>query len=163
MIRREHTIIHVENELAGARGWAERHRVPLQWLPDALELRITLSQPESDDLYYLRARVDDYRELPPAWTFTDTEWKSEPRKEFFPRPQSLPLGRASIFHPQPVICAPFNRLAYKFDHVQGPHADWGGPATWLAAGQPNEVKAHYLADMLSVIQQHLAFSRGRMA
>ena len=163
MIPREHTLIHVESELVGARAWAERHRVPLEWLPDGLELRATLSQPETGDEYFLRARVGDYRELPPAWSFTDSNWKADPIQTLFPRPNTVTSGGASIFHTQPVICAPFNRLAYKFEGVQGPHGDWGGPANWLAAGKPNEVRADSLGDMLSVIYQHFLVTRGRMA
>jgi len=163
VIPREHTLIHVESELDGARAWADRQRVLLGWLADILEVRVTMSQPETGDQYFLRGKVDDYRELPPAWSFTDGKWKADPIKSFFPRPNALPGGGASIFHPQPVICAPFNRLAYKFEGVQGPHGDWGGPANWLAAGKPNEVRAEKLGDMLSVIYQHFLMTRGRMA
>lgn len=160
MIPREHTLIHLEDELPGARCWAERHDVPFLWVPESLEVRATFVQPETNEVFYLRGRFDNYREIAPAWTFTDAAWTAEPRQQLFPRPGQTPYG-ASVFHGNPVICVPFNRLAYK-EH-RGPHDDWGGPANWLTAGRPNEVKAHYLGDMLGVIYQHFLFSRGRMA
>lgn len=161
MIPRNHTLIYIEEELLGAQAWAERHHVPLLWAEEGLELRATLTQPETQEMFYLLGRFDDYREVAPSWTFTDSEWTAAPRQQHFPRPGHLPAGGASVFHTQPVICAPFNRLAYK-EH-QGPHQDWGGPANWLTAGQPNEVKAYFIGDMLAVIQRHFAVSRGRMA
>lgn len=161
MIPRDHTLIYIEEELLGAEAWAERHAVRLLWVPESLEVRATLTQPETKDLFFLRGRFDDYREIAPAWSFTDAEWTGAPRPQLFPRPAPPPNGGASIFHTQPVICAPFNRLAYK--QHQGPHVDWGGPAGWLTAGRPNEVRAHYLGDMLSVMHQHFVVTRGRMA
>jgi hypothetical protein len=160
VVSREHTLILLEDELSGAQAWATHHDVPLLWVPEVLEMRATFTQPETKDLFYLRGRVDDYREIPPAWTFTDATWAAEPCAQLFPRPAQTPYG-TSVFLNQPVICAPFNRLAYK-EH-EGPHQDWAGPVNWLTAGQPNEVKALFLGDMLSVIHQHFFCTRGRMA
>jgi hypothetical protein len=120
---------------------------------------VTLTQLETGDLFYLRGRFDDYREIPPAWAFTDFGWRADPQHAVFPKPISSPYG-SSVFHTQPVICAPFNRLAYKVH--DGPHSDWGGPANWLNAGQVHEVRARCLGDMLSVMYQHFRFTRGRM-
>lgn len=160
MIPREHTRITVEDEMSGAQAWAQRHGVPLVWDPDILEVRATLIQPESAAAFYLRGRFDDYREIAPAWTFTDAEWAAEPQRQFFPRPAPLPTGGSSMFHTQPVICAPFNRLAYK--QHNGPHDNWGGPANWLTAGAASEVRAQQLGDMLSVVYRHFLVTRGRM-
>jgi hypothetical protein len=161
VIPRDHTLIHLEDELPGAQTWAERHGDPLLWVPEALEVRVALTQPETKELFFLRGHFDDYREIAPAWTFTDAVWTAPPRQQLFPRPAPPLSGGVSVFHPQPVICAPFNRLAYR--QQNGPHNDWGGPANWLTAGRPNEVKAHYLGDMLSVMHQHFVVTRGRMA
>lgn len=155
------TVLVVEDELAGARAWAERHAVPLAWEPEVLEIRATLTQPETDQLFYLRGRFDDYRVLPPAWTFTDQSWSAEPAPTFFPRLAQSPNG-ASIFitYRGPVICAPFNRLAYA--EYQGPHSDWVGPSSWLTSGAADQVKAHFLGDMLQLVFRDLVHSRGRM-
>ena len=161
MTPRNHTLIYLDEELPGAKAWAERHAVSLLWVPESLEIRLTLIQPETNDRFFLRGRFDDYRELAPVWTFMDAEWSDGTRQQLFPRPAPPPSGGASIFHTQPVICAPFNRLAYK--QHNGPHNDWGGPAGWLTAGAPNEVRAHFVGDMLSVIHQHFVVTRGRMA
>lgn len=161
MVPHAHTLIFVEEELPGAQAWAKRRSVPIVWIPAQLELRMTLSQPETKELFHLRGQLDNYREVPPAWVFTDETWKAEPRLQLYPKPASQSPYGASVFHTKPVICAPFNRLAYK-EH-EGPHADWGGPASWLTAGRPTEVKALCLGDMLSVIYEHFLFSRGRMA
>lgn len=163
MIPRHQTLLHIESELGGARAWAARHNVPLVWLPEQLELRVTFVQPETAEPFYLRGRVENYREVPPAWTFTDSQWTAEAQRQYFPRPAPVARGIASIFHPQPVICAPFNRLAYRYDNVAGPHSDWGGPANWLNAGASTQVRAEYIGDMLSVMHAHFAVTRGRMA
>jgi hypothetical protein len=160
VVPRETTIIILEDELPGAQAWAGRHGVPLRWLPESLEVRVTLTQPETNEPFYLRGRFDDYRQLAPAWVFTDAGWAAEPRPQLFPRPGQSPYG-ASVLHSASVICAPFNRLAYK-EH-RGPHDDWGGPANWLTAGRANEVTARHLGDMLQAIFRDLMYSRGRMA
>jgi len=154
------TIIYVDEELPGAKAWAKRHEVPLEWLPEQLELRATLTQPDTNDLYFLRARFDNYREIAPEWVFTDAMWTADPRQNLFPKPESLPNGKSSMIHAQPVICAPFNRLAYKV--LKGPHQDWGGPASWLTAGGPDDVKAYCVGDMLSAIHRHFSVTRKRM-
>ena len=155
------TVLVVEDELGGAMAWAERRAVPLTWKPKLLEIRATFTQPESHELFYLRGRVDDYKVLPPTWTFTDQSWLADPAPAFFPKLAQSPYG-ASMFitYRGPVICAPFNRLAYA-EH-QGPHADWSGPSSWLTAGAPDQVRAHFLGDMLQLIFRDFVHSRGRM-
>ena len=161
MISREHTLIYLEEEFAAAEVWGMRHNVPLALAAASLEVRVTLTQPETGEVFFLRGQLDDYREIPPAWTFTDAGWQAPPTQRLFPKAATPATGGASMFHTQPVICAPFNRLAYK-EHA-GPHDNWGGPASWLTAGAPNEVRAHHLGDMLSVMHQHFVVTRGRMA
>jgi hypothetical protein len=63
----------------------------------------------------------------------------------------------SIFHPNRLICAPWNRLAYG-EHG-GPHADWGGQTSWTSVGA-GYTKGDTLGDMLSQIALHLAVSPG---
>jgi hypothetical protein len=160
VIPRAATLAVVEHEYAGARAWAERHKVSLSWATDSLEIRATLAQPETNETFYLRGVVDGYRALAPAWSFTDATWTSAPTPSLFPRPGAGPFG-APIFIMShgPVICVPFNRLAYG-SHA-GPHNDWGPPENWVTAGQ-QYVTAHYLGDMLGVIYRDFRYSRGRM-
>lgn len=161
MVAMADTLLFLEDELPGARTWAERHRVPLVWIPNDLEVRATVTHPETKEPFYLRGRFDGYKELPPIWTFTDKEWAAPPTFALFPKVENSPFG-ATMFiaaNGGPVICAPFNRLAY---HAHGgPHSDWS-LAGWLAAGQANQVKAYYLGDMLQIIYRDVMLSRGRM-
>lgn len=151
----------VEAELRAARAWAERHRVPLCWDAEALELRAVLAHPKTADKFYLRGEFDDYRELPPAWTFCSSTWKGTGNKRDFPK---SPTPSESIFiapkRSGPVICAPFNRLAY--GQHGGPHKNWGGPAQWLSAA-PRYVRATTIGDMLHVICRDLRHTQGTMA
>jgi hypothetical protein len=148
-----------EEELAPAREWASRVGVELTWDSDRLEIRAVLTQRTTGERFYLRGQLEGYRAVPPAWTFCDAEWGSPGEKRNFPASASLPSGiGSSIFHNHPVICAPFNRLAYK-DHG-GPHSNWGGPEQWLNVA--GTVNATTLADMLAVVARDLAYSKGRM-
>jgi hypothetical protein len=162
LIPAEHTRVIVENELEGARGWAERHGIPLEWLPETLILRATLVQPETNATFFLRGSVADYRCLPPAWTFTDKDWQTTGRPIDFPGGVPTRFG-ASIFitHNQTaVICVPFNRLAYT--DQRGPHGDWGGSANWPNAG-PSYVHADTIGDMLQAIYRDFLCTREYMS
>ena len=134
MIPAEHTQVIVEQEFDGARAWAERHGLHLEWFPDRLILRATVVQPETNFTFFLRGTFGEYRALPPEWTFTNEAGKTAGRPADFPKGVQTRFG-ASIFimHNQnAVICVPFNRLAYT--DQGGPHGDWGGPSNWLNAG-----------------------------
>jgi len=162
MLPAKASIAIAEHELLGARAWAERHGVVLEWLLDVLELRATLPQPETATRFYLRARLGDYRELPPMWTFCAENWTRDSEAALYPKPQATPHG-SSIFlahKGRGVICVPFNRLAYA-EHT-GPHGDWGGPAQWISAGG-SHVRAATLGDMLAVVHRDLRVTRGTMA
>jgi len=121
-------------------------------------LRATFQQPASEERFFLAGEFRGYKALPPAWEFYDAEWKERALKQLYPAAAGPP-GKGSIFHTKPVICAPFNRLAYK-EHG-GPHEDWGGPAQWLNAGK-DYVQAHTISDMLAVVARDLAYGCGRM-
>ena len=158
------TIIVVEDELRGARQWAERRNVPLAWLPERLELRATLVQPETEEYFFLRGTFDDYRAIAPAWTFTDDKWEVNGGPLHYPKVTTPPHGSPMFIGAGPsgaVVCVPFNRLAYA--QHGGPHqvADWGGPSNWLNAG-PAYVHAETIADMLQAIRRDFLHTRGRM-
>lgn len=161
MIPAEHSKIIVEAELSGAQSWAERHRVPFEWLPAQLQVRAILTQPSTNEIFCLRGTFDDYRAIAPEWTFTDAQWASTGEQRYFPPTTQTPHG-ASIFiyyEGRAVICVPFNRLAYK--QKSGPHDDWGGPANWLNMKSPH-VRADTIGDMLQAIYRDFVYSRGRM-
>jgi hypothetical protein len=152
------TIELVEHELKAAEAWAMRRKLQLVWISEHLLVRVELNRPEIGDPFYLEGDFAGYRVVPPAWRFTDSAWTRSASVDY-PAATSTPFG-GSIFHSKPVICVPFNRLAYS-DHG-GPHNDWGGPTNWLSAGI-GYVRAHTLGDMLSVIHRDFSFSQGRMA
>jgi len=156
----------VEEELVAARAWASRNAVGLEWIPDALELRMTLSQLATAEDFFFRGRFDDYQAIAPHWQCVSGAWAGGDVLSDYPKPQEgLPRPSIYLVHAvagvrTPVICAPFNRLAYS-EH-KGPHGDWGAPANWLAARQ-GHVRATTIPDMLSVIQLHFLTTRGRHA
>jgi hypothetical protein len=151
-------VIHGE-ELDPALEWARRAGVEILWDADSLVLRARLTQRNTGERFYLLGRLDGYKAVPPAWQFCDSTWGSPGLRQHYPAPASIP-GIGSIFHTNPVICAPFNRLAYQAHG--GPHSDWGGPEQWLGAA-PGYAHAETLADMLAIIARDLNYSSGRMS
>lgn len=146
----------VEDELDAARAWAARHGWLLHWNPETLVLRATTYHRPVGRLVEVIAQTDGYRGLPPAWTFV-RPGTDDSVKAAFPAPGTV-AGIGSIFHSNPVICAPWNRLAYAENG--GPHDNWSGPSAWL---QVREVTtAHTIADMLSALDVHLRASPGMM-
>lgn len=158
MLPDEHAQATVEDELESARAWGERHQVPITWKPEALELRAVLVQPSTGSEFYLRGRFDNYRELPPEWAFCSPDWRKRGKQYFPARPSRTPFG-SPILHSNGLICAHFNRLAYK-SHG-GPHADWGGPAQWITSDD-RYAYADVIGDMLQVIKRDFDHSTGRM-
>jgi hypothetical protein len=156
------TVLIVNFELGGARAWGERNHVSIGWTEEDLVLRATFTQPETRELFYLKGTFDNYKELPPALTFCNVDWQATGAREHFPKPfGESPFG-ATIFiehHGKPVICAPFNRLAYAQN--QGPHGDWGGPVHWQTAAA-DRVHATCIGDMLQIILRDLNLTKGRM-
>ncbi|MEX2374807.1 MAG: hypothetical protein WD942_04365 [Dehalococcoidia bacterium] len=159
MIPRNLTVALIEDEeLEPAREWARRAGVELTWDPRSLEIRAVFTQRTTAELFFLLGRLEGYKAIPPAWDFCDHAWGSPGSKCNYPARASL-RGIGSIFHTNPVICAPFNRLAYQTHG--GPHGDWGGPEQWLKAA-PGSARADTLADMLALIARDMSNSNGRM-
>jgi hypothetical protein len=159
LIQRELTRTLVEEqELEPARAWAVRAGVALAWEADVLELRATFTRSSTGEQFFLLGCLEGYKAVPPAWDFRNEDWQSPRQKSNYPG-RAVIHGIGSIFHPTPVICAPFNRLAYK--QHGGPHNDWGGPEHWLTAAKGG-AHADTLADMLAVVDRDFRRSRGRM-
>ena len=155
------TISFVEHELEGAHAWATRHGVSLKWHPDELALHVTMEQTSTGDIFYLLGRFENYREEPPEWLFCDERWAGKVDRKYFPQPQSASIGSTFLSNgpKAPVICAPFNRLAYA-EH-DGPHDDWGSSAQWITP-KGGSVYATNIGDMLQAIRRDLNASKGRM-
>jgi hypothetical protein len=165
MVPAEQVRIHLHQELPAAQAWAARRGFLLEWDSDLLEVRVTLSQAETNEAFFLRGRFDGYRALPPSWSFTDATWATTGVMSHFPRQRTNRFGSAMFISggmattgAAAVICAPFNRLAYGTE--RGPHTDWS-LADWTRAGQ-GYVKALHLGDMLQAIARDFADTRGRM-
>lgn len=159
MIPRDLTIGLVEQEeLEPARQWALRAGVELTWRRETLELRAVFRQRSSGELFYLLGNLEGYKAVPPAWEFYGEEGGSPGAKRNYPA-RAIIDGVGSIFHPKPVICAPFNRLAYQAHG--GPHKNWGNPEQWLKAAT-GHAHADTLADMLALIARDMNHSNGRM-
>ena len=163
MIPRETTVLHIREELVGATAWAARHTVELEWLETDLELRAVFTHPVSAERFFLRGVFDDFRYLPPILTFNDEVWGGALVPVNYPRVLRPQFGSTLFImnNRTPVICAPFNRLAYA--EQGGPHGDWQGPSNWLSAGQAGQVKAHFIGDMLQAIHRDFIHSEGRLA
>jgi hypothetical protein len=96
---------------------------------------------------------------PPAWWCGPDGTTITRDAADYPKPPATPMPglSGSIFHNQPVICAPWNRLAYSING--GPHQDWPDLAAWKTTGI-GYTQAHTIADMLSQLQVHLSASDG---
>lgn len=157
MVPAETTRALLDGEAASISAWAARHGWIVQLDGLRLALAALVRHPTDNSLLVLLADLRGYRAIPPAWRFVDPlTGKSEPVA--YPSPGPVSGGKASIFHPQPTICAPWNRLAYTSEG--GVHGDWSDTSNWLnVAG--DVVRAANVAEMLSAIDVHLSFSPGR--
>lgn len=68
-------------------------------------------------MFWLLCEYTGYTGMPPAW-----HWYN-PASKAVDQPEDTPTG-GGYFHDQGVICAPWNRLAYKSEDERGPHSDW---------------------------------------
>lgn len=147
----------VQSEWPGALAWADRNGWTVALDLDRLRLRASTEHPAAHRPVEFLALLDGYKALPPAWHVVAPGTDSDAGREDFPRP-----GGNSIFHGNLVLCAPWNRLAYKSVNPQGLHSDWGGPEGWLSVAGPHTT-AHTLGDMLAVIDVFFQMSPGMMA
>lgn len=143
----------VEEELGAVQAWAARHNWTTEWHPSAIQLRAATYHARAERLIEIVATCDGYRAVPPAWQFV-RPGTNESGMEFSPA-----VFAGGVFHPNGLICAPWNRLAYK--DLEGPHDDWGGPSNWLSV-QSDISTARTLADMLAIIDAQLKSSPGML-
>ena len=162
-------VVHasVGEEMAAAQAWARRHDHELDFDETELRLAIELFGAAKADgvreRYLLTGYFDDYRAIPPAWTFVHPDTRAEVGPPAFPQPAPGRI-QSSIFLTSgalgAVICAPFNRLAYS--ELGGPHGDWGSQTNWLHAA-PDYTRAETIADMLARIATGVSETTTRMA
>ena len=126
-------------------------------------MRVSLMQPGTGDRFFLRGTFEDYKAIAPAWTFSDPQGEANGGALNFPKVTTALHGTPMFIAggSGPVICVPFNRLAYATHG--GPHSitDWGGPSNWLNAG-PTYIHAVTIGDMLAAIYRDFRHTSGRM-
>lgn len=94
----------------------------LEWkLERITPTSFVLGLPAKDSTWFwLNCLCDRYSAEPPAW-----HWYNPDSKKI-DDPKDIPKegGGGNFLHPNGVICAPWNRLAYKSVDARGPHGDW---------------------------------------
>jgi hypothetical protein len=144
----------VEAELEAIDAWVARWKWRVEVDLESLLLRFATTHPRDGKPLHLDADMTDYRALPPAWRFTRPDGTTD--RTAWPAPGHGPRG--SVLHSHPIICAPWNRLAYQ--ELGGVHDDWNGPSNWLNVA--GHTRATTVPDMLSVIRANLSDSDGWM-
>lgn len=97
-------------DLAGARGWEIK---PVD------QDSFLLGLPARDkSTYWLKCHHDRFPATPPAWHWSNSDGTE--LDQF----RDMPREYGGFFHSNGVICAPWNRLAYKNVFDRGPHTDW---------------------------------------
>lgn len=153
------TKVVVVEEMQAVLAWAARRPGWTAQFDDAaLHLNVKTTHAACGTDLWIQADLHGYRAVPPAWRFLHPNGRDAVTGPF-PRHGEHPWISGSIFHDNRVICAPWNRLAYKEENDNGPHDDWGGLTNWTNAA-PGYTKADTLADMLDQIYQHLSVSPG---
>jgi hypothetical protein len=155
------TRVVVAEELPAVLAWAARSP---GWIvafdESALHLNVKTAHPVCGTPLHINADVQEYPAIPPAWRFLPADPDVQTTVAGpFPQAGTHPLIQGSIFHSNRVICAPWNRLAYKQNGDGGIHEDWGGLTNWRNAAV-GYTKADTVADMLSQIALHLSVSPG---
>lgn len=134
-------------QVAGLESWSIRLLGPVNLL---LGVK---AQDLSD--FWVRCDADGYKATPPAWRWCDERGSQTDAPDRTPA-----AGKSNFFHAAGVICAPWNRLAYKTIDARGPHSDWS-IGNWQANSYTGECKT--LAAMATRIAIELRLRlNGRM-
>jgi len=150
------------DELPAITAWAERNAWKVTYDSVVLKGRAEVVHPHAAGhvvVFWFDATAYP-NEQPPAWWCGGDGKSVTTYKGDYPRPSATPpagLPNGSIFHSNPVICAPWNRLAYSVHG--GPHSDWPALAAWKSYGA-GYTQAHTISDMLSALAIHLDRSDG---
>ena len=111
-------------EIAARRGWKVERQ-------DGGKFVVGM-QARDESWFWLLCSCDRYPAMPPAWHWYHPETGERDR------PHNTPEG-GQFFHGHGVICAPWNRLAYKSEDPRGPHGDWS-IGNWKANPRTGECK-----------------------
>lgn len=165
LLPRKVVLANLKEEIAGALRWAGHFGLVHGWDEAALLFTVRLEgQPDQGDgrePYLLTGLFDDYRVVPPAWRFVDPRTGKDIGLPAFPAAGSFPGG--SVLHPNAVICAPWNRLAFKTtENPSGVHEDWGTLSAWERAA-PAHTQARTIPEMLGRLRLEVALSAQRLA
>ena len=107
--------------------------------------------PARDGSYFaLQVVCADYPRLPPIWRWCN------PQTHGSNQPSDTPKGSGGYFHSSGIICAPWNRIAYKQEDPKGPHDDWQ-LANWIT--NPNTGECTTLTAMAVRIAVEFASER----
>ena len=140
----------VDGQYGAVAAWAARRKWTVTRPAGQIVLRAAAYHP-GGQLVEVIAAMDGYPALPPAWRFV-TPGTDNP-STVFPQAGAQPGVGGSIFHPNRVICAPWNQLAYS--QHGGPHNDWVMSGWQEVTGV---TRATTIADMLDQIDLHLRAS-----
>ncbi|HUE85101.1 MAG TPA: hypothetical protein VMO26_03410 [Vicinamibacterales bacterium] len=158
----EITRAYIEAELPAVEHFCRRHG--LGWTCDLEHLRaeLTLRGPGANEAtleeYLAMADLTKYRAMPPWWRMVDPRTKKEIGPAGLPNPTRTAFP-SSIFHGSGVLCAPWNRGAYK--QMGGPHDNWGDASAWEQVR--GTTIALTLGEMVDRIYRETQESRGRLA
>jgi hypothetical protein len=133
---------HVEEELEEVARWSERCGWLLDWQPEQLVLRVTMRSSIDDEQYVFEFLFEDYREIPPLIELLHPVTGERGTARCYP------AGGRGYFHPNRLICAPWNQRAYAVH--SGPHSDWE-MKNW-ATYRPHH---HRLGSILALLQDLL--------
>lgn len=165
LLARQVVLAHLKDEIARALRWASHHHLEHTWNEDSLTFMVRLEGHANDagdrEAYLLTGIFDDYRVLPPTWRFLDPRTGEDTGNTGFPHPGSFPGG--SVLHSNGVVCAAWNRLAFKTaENPTGVHEDWGDLAGWEKVGS-TYTQARTIPDMLARLRAEVALSPHRLA
>ena len=96
-------------DTAAGRGWGLREI-------DTLHFHLTLPA-RDNSTFHLLVECTGYPMQPPAWHWCDASGTNTDRLSDRPR-------GSGFLHGNGVVCAPWNRLAYRTIDSRGPHTDW---------------------------------------
>jgi hypothetical protein len=98
--------------VAAAEGWQMKALTTTSFL---------IGFSSGSDWVWVHCLADDYPGLPPAWRWTNAAGDRFDEDDLTPRREG---DASTFFHPNGVICAPWNRLSYTSIDSRGPHNDW---------------------------------------
>lgn len=83
---------------------------------DTVRFRLGMKA-RDDSWFWLYVDCDRYPAVPPAWHWLNKTTGALNEQE------DTPKG-GGFLHGNGVVCAPWNRLAYRSENAKGPHSDW---------------------------------------